>query len=108
MLDFGSKSSASGSGIVRNELDSGEEEMKVTVGRLHFAETTSNNMRKKGKPNPAQKYFQLVVSLSKLYFLGAAKNGLQPVWPEVRIKSGPKFPIVTQKVAATVMTFKIA
>ena len=35
---------------------------QVTVGRLHFAETTSNNMRKKGKPNPAQKYFQLVVS----------------------------------------------
>ena len=35
---------------------------KVSVGRLHFTETTSNNMRKKGKPNPAQKYFQLVVS----------------------------------------------
>ena len=36
---------------------------QVTVGRLHFAETTSNNMRKKGKPNPSQKYFQLVVGL---------------------------------------------
>lgn len=36
---------------------------QVTVGRLHFAETTSNNMRKKGKPNPSQKYFQLIVSL---------------------------------------------
>ncbi len=35
--------------------------LQVTVGRLHFAETTSNNMRKKGKPNPSQKYFQLVV-----------------------------------------------
>ena len=35
---------------------------KVSVGRLHFTETTSNNMRKKSKPNPAQKYFQLVVS----------------------------------------------
>ena len=45
---------------------------QVTVGRLHFAETTSNNMRKKGKPNPAQKYFQLVVS--QLYF---TKNGFQ-------------------------------
>ena len=33
------------------------------MGRLHFAETTSNNMRKKGKPNPSQKYFQLIVSL---------------------------------------------
>lgn len=36
---------------------------KVTVGRLHFSETTSNNMRKKGKPNPDQRYFLLVVAL---------------------------------------------
>lgn len=36
---------------------------KVTVGRLHFSETTSNNMRKKGRPNPEQRYFQLVVGL---------------------------------------------
>ncbi|XP_060065068.1 myelin regulatory factor-like protein isoform X2 [Ylistrum balloti] len=36
---------------------------KVTVGRLHFSETTSNNMRKKGRPNPDQRYFQLAVSL---------------------------------------------
>lgn len=36
---------------------------KITVGRLHFSETTSNNMRKKGKPNPDQRYFQLVVAL---------------------------------------------
>lgn len=36
---------------------------KVTVGRLHFSETTANNMRKKGKPNPDQRYFQLVVAL---------------------------------------------
>lgn len=36
---------------------------KTTVGRLHFSETTNNNMRKKGRPNPEQKYFQLVVSL---------------------------------------------
>jgi len=35
---------------------------KVTVGRLHFSETTSNNMRKKGKPNPDQRYFLLVVA----------------------------------------------
>lgn len=33
---------------------------KVTVGRLHFSETTSNNMRKKGKPNPEQRYFQVL------------------------------------------------
>lgn len=31
------------------------------MGRLHFSETTSNNMRKKGKPNPEQRYFQVTV-----------------------------------------------
>ena len=36
---------------------------KMTVGRLHFSETTSNNMRKKGRPNPDQRYFMLVVAL---------------------------------------------
>ncbi|XP_045467204.1 myelin regulatory factor-like protein [Harmonia axyridis] len=41
----------------------GSQVTKVTVGRLHFSETTSNNMRKKGKPNPEQRYFQLVVGL---------------------------------------------
>ncbi|XP_065348019.1 myelin regulatory factor isoform X2 [Cloeon dipterum] len=40
-----------------------EQLTKVTVGRLHFSETTSNNMRKKGKPNPDQRYFYLVVGL---------------------------------------------
>ncbi|XP_045144813.1 myelin regulatory factor-like protein [Echinops telfairi] len=35
----------------------------VTLGRLHFSETTANNMRKKGKPNPDQRYFMLVVGL---------------------------------------------
>ncbi|XP_068615612.1 myelin regulatory factor-like [Brachionichthys hirsutus] len=40
-----------------------EQVTKVTVGRLHFSETTSNNMRKKGKPNPDQRYFMLVVAL---------------------------------------------
>ncbi|KAJ1520578.1 hypothetical protein ONE63_003690 [Megalurothrips usitatus] len=40
-----------------------EEPIKKTVGRLHFSETTSNNMRKKGKPNPDQRYFYLVVGL---------------------------------------------
>ena len=38
---------------------------KASAGRLHFAETTANNMRKKGRPNPAQKYFRLVVSVDK-------------------------------------------
>ena len=41
----------------------GDQAIRVTEGRLHFSETTLNNMRKKGKPNPEQKYFQLVVSL---------------------------------------------
>ncbi|XP_071956558.1 myelin regulatory factor-like protein isoform X2 [Antedon mediterranea] len=36
---------------------------KATIGRLHFSETTSNNMRKKGKPNPDQRYFMLVVGV---------------------------------------------
>ncbi|XP_066580281.1 myelin regulatory factor-like protein isoform X2 [Amia ocellicauda] len=41
----------------------GDKITKVTVGRLHFSETTANNMRKKGKPNPDQRYFMLVVGL---------------------------------------------
>ncbi|XP_061662410.1 myelin regulatory factor-like protein isoform X2 [Syngnathoides biaculeatus] len=36
---------------------------KVTLGRLHFSETTANNMRKRGRPNPDQRYFQMVVGL---------------------------------------------
>ncbi|XP_062849538.1 myelin regulatory factor isoform X2 [Trichomycterus rosablanca] len=40
-----------------------EQVTKVTVGRLHFSETTANNMRKKGKPNPDQRYFMLAVAL---------------------------------------------
>ncbi|XP_041416813.1 myelin regulatory factor-like isoform X2 [Xenopus laevis] len=49
---------------------------KVTVGRLHFSETTSNNMRKKGKPNPDQRYFILVVALqvqaqNQMYLMAA-------------------------------------
>ncbi|XP_068218449.1 myelin regulatory factor-like protein isoform X3 [Palaemon carinicauda] len=47
-----------------NRVELKPEQMgKITVGRLHFSETTSNNMRKKGKPNPDQRYFYLVVSL---------------------------------------------
>ncbi|XP_071590453.1 myelin regulatory factor-like protein [Heliangelus exortis] len=41
----------------------GDQITKVTLGRLHFSETTANNMRKKGKPNPDQRYFRLVVGL---------------------------------------------
>lgn len=48
--------------ICRLDVNS-ETVSKLTVGRLHFNETTSNNMRKKGKPNPDQRYFYLVVAL---------------------------------------------
>lgn len=49
---------------VFRRLDVRDEQVsKVTVGRLHFSETTCNNMRKKGKPNPDQRYFYLVVGL---------------------------------------------
>ncbi|KAM9846098.1 myelin regulatory factor-like protein [Aulostomus maculatus] len=47
---------------IRVNLPSGKI-TKVTLGRLHFSETTANNMRKKGKPNPDQRYFQMVVGL---------------------------------------------
>uniref|UniRef100_A0A8C7ZAJ3 Myelin regulatory factor-like protein n=1 Tax=Oryzias sinensis TaxID=183150 RepID=A0A8C7ZAJ3_9TELE len=40
---------------VRVDLPAGKI-TKVTLGRLHFSETTANNMRKKGKPNPDQRY----------------------------------------------------
>jgi len=42
----------------------GDKVTKVTIGRLHFSETTTNNMRKKGKPNPDQRYFMCVVGLN--------------------------------------------
>lgn len=38
---------------------------KVTLSRLHFSETTANNMRKKGKPNPDQRFvFNPSISLT--------------------------------------------
>ncbi|XP_010292852.1 PREDICTED: myelin regulatory factor-like protein, partial [Phaethon lepturus] len=54
----------------------GDQITKVTLGRLHFSETTANNMRKKGKPNPDQRYFMLVVGLyavsqDRFYLLSA-------------------------------------
>lgn len=42
----------------------GNEMCRVTIGRLHFGEPTANNMRKKGKPNPDQRFFGLVVSIA--------------------------------------------
>jgi hypothetical protein len=37
--------------------------IQLTIGRLHFSQTTSNNMRKKGLPHPNQRYFALVSTL---------------------------------------------
>eukprot|EP00092_Neocalanus_flemingeri_P045273 GFUD01050507.1.p1 GENE.GFUD01050507.1~~GFUD01050507.1.p1 ORF type:complete len:1315 (+),score=258.40 GFUD01050507.1:90-4034(+) len=51
----------------------GDQPMKVSVGRLHFSETTLNNMRKKGRPNPEQRYFQLVVALEAVYGVNSSK-----------------------------------
>jgi len=68
---------------------------KVIVCRLHFSETTSNNMRKRGKPNPDQRYFQLVVSLcahnaSTHYLLTAQLSDkiivrVSPLWTELAV-----------------------
>nr|XP_039267671.1 uncharacterized protein LOC120342770 isoform X3 [Styela clava] len=57
----------------------GDQVTKVTVGRLHFSETTSNNMRKKGRPNPDQRYFMCVVALQaqadgKVFMVSAANT----------------------------------
>nr|CAB3264167.1 myelin regulatory factor-like [Phallusia mammillata] len=55
----------------------GDQVTKVTIGRLHFSETTTNNMRKKGRPNPDQRYFMCIVALyaqcgNKSYTVAAA------------------------------------
>ena len=47
---------------LRLEL-TGNEASKITLARLHFSETTANNMRKKGKPNQDQRFFSLVISV---------------------------------------------
>lgn len=38
----------------------------MTFNRLHFSETTANNMRKKGKPNPDQRHFILLIEFHVL------------------------------------------
>ena len=40
-----------------------ENPFQVTIGRLHFSHTTENNMRKKGRPNPDQKWASLMWSV---------------------------------------------
>lgn len=51
--------------LQRQELkqDPGTYHAAVTVPRLHFSTSTENNVRKKGRANPLQRYFQLVVRL---------------------------------------------
>lgn len=49
---------------VRFTIDGNSTQVKQTVPRLHFSETTLNNHRKNGKPNPEQKFFLLAVKLS--------------------------------------------
>ena len=41
----------------------GGQRTSLTASRLHFSETTANNIRKRGKPNPEQRFFMLEVSL---------------------------------------------
>jgi hypothetical protein len=43
--------------------DEGTLTASITVPRLHFSTATTFNVRKKGKANPLQKYFKLVVRL---------------------------------------------
>ncbi len=48
----------------------------MTVARLHFSETTLNNQRKNGRPNPDQKFFNLAVCLSAV---GEATGEAYPI-----------------------------
>jgi uracil-DNA glycosylase len=43
--------------------------VRVRVPRLHFTTTTANNNRRRGKPNPEQRFFCLEV-LRLLLYLG--------------------------------------
>jgi hypothetical protein len=43
--------------------DRGTLTASITVPRLHFSTSTTINIRKKGRANPLQKYFKLVVRL---------------------------------------------
>lgn len=42
----------------------GNDVYRITIGRLHFSEPTANNMRKRGRPNPQQNFFGLVVTIA--------------------------------------------
>lgn len=53
---------------------------KVTLGRLHFSETTANNMRKKGKPNPEQRYQSPTMVASTLGDQAEPSGAPLPLW----------------------------
>ncbi len=56
----------------------GDQPMRVSVGRLHFAETTLNNMRKKGRPNPEQRWVQGVERDLKSFTIKPIAEFLDP------------------------------
>lgn len=67
---------------------------KVSVPRLHFGETTSNNMRKNNRPNPEQRYFHLVVSLNAVVVCGSNNNNKN---------TEEKFVVMAQKSERTIV-----
>lgn len=56
--------------VVVEVPDNPDKPVRTTICRLHFSETTASNMRKRGKPNPDQKHFCVVVSLCARTGLG--------------------------------------
>ena len=70
--------------------------MRVSIGRLHFSETTLNNMRKKGRPNPEQRFFQLVVALEAVV--------LGPNNTKVEV---PLFCLATERIIVRVRSFQL-
>lgn len=83
-----------------------EQVTKVTVGRLHFSETTANNMRKKGKPNPDQRCAGWPCA-GVAPSLGRGSGGCHPVsharrsptdWPILQMRSLQLRPLVSLRV----------
>jgi len=66
------------------ELPPKASQLCVKVARLHFSETTANNVRRKGRPNPDQRYFWLRVTVSAI----AQKEGATQKYPVLQQTSG--------------------
>lgn len=65
---------------------------KVTLGLLHFSETTANNMRKEGKPNPDQRYQRHCVCQGVACALcdqGVPSTGLSAPLGPTSLQTGP-------------------